>query len=156
MDKLTEEILEMKASGEIILCMDGNAKIGLMGETPSRNGKLLNEVFKECHLDVMNSRDICTGVVTRQIRRIETEKSAIDFVVATYEAGQWVSEMSIDEIGEYRVRNKNDSDHNTIVADIDINGVTTEYKTKTSDWNYKAAPEKCLPKRETKICTNCN
>ena len=27
MDKLTEEILEMKASGEIILCMDGNAKL---------------------------------------------------------------------------------------------------------------------------------
>ena len=31
MDKLTEDILEMKASGEIILCMDGNARIGLMG-----------------------------------------------------------------------------------------------------------------------------
>ena len=46
MDKLTEEILEMKASGEVILCMDGNAKIGLMGEAASRNGKLLKDVFE--------------------------------------------------------------------------------------------------------------
>ena len=46
MDKLTEEILDMKASGEVILCMDGNAKIGLMGETVSRNGKLLKVYLK--------------------------------------------------------------------------------------------------------------
>ena len=148
MDKLTEEILEMKASGEIILCMDGNAKIGLMGENSSRNGKILTEVFEECHLEVMNSKDICAGVVTRQNRNRESEKSAIDFVVATYEASQCISKMSIDELGEHRVRNKNDSDHNTILAEINLNGIKPEYETKTSDWNYKAGPEKWQAFRE--------
>ena len=41
MHLLTEEIIEMKKEGEIILAMDGNAKIGLLNEKPSRNGKLL-------------------------------------------------------------------------------------------------------------------
>ena len=62
------------------------------------------------------------------------------------EAGQWVSEMSIDEIGEHRVRNKNDTI--CIVDEIDLNEVKTEYETKTSDWNYKAAPEKWQASRE--------
>ena len=44
MENLTEEILEMNREGEIILCMDGNGKIGLIGEPTSRNGKLLRKV----------------------------------------------------------------------------------------------------------------
>ena len=32
MDLLSEEILEIRKEGEVILCMDANAKIGLMGE----------------------------------------------------------------------------------------------------------------------------
>ena len=148
MDRLTEEILEMKASGEIILCMDGNAKIGLLGETCSRNGQLLTEVLEECHLELMNTKDRCSGVITRQNRKKETEKSAIDFIVATYDASQWFRQMTIDEAGDHRVRNKCESDHNTILAEITINGIKTEKTTKTSDWNYKAAPEKWQSFRE--------
>ena len=142
MDKLTEEILEMKAAGEIILCMDGNAKIGLLGENTSRNGKLIKEVFEECQLEVMNAKDICVGVVTRQNRKKESEKSAIDFIVATYEASQWFKSMTIDELGEFRLRNKNDSDHNTVIAEIQMREIETVKETITSDWNYKATPEK--------------
>ena len=142
MDKLTDEILEMKASGEIILCMDGNAKIGLMGETTSRNGNLLMEVFDECQLEVMNAKDICKGRITRQNRRVETERSAIDFVLSTYEASLWFGSMTIDEVGDHRLRNKNDSDHNTIIAELSITEIKTQYEAKASDWNIKAAPEK--------------
>ena len=148
MDNLTEEILEMKASGEIILCMDGNARIGLMGENTSRNGKLLKEVFEECQLEVMNGRGICEGVVTRQNRKVETEKSAIDFIVASYEASLWFQSIKIDELGEHRVRNKNDSDHNTIIADVWIKRMEVEEEKKNTDWNYKASPEKWQAFRE--------
>ena len=43
---LQEEILEMKNDGDILLTMDANAKIGLLGENPSRNGKKLIKVLK--------------------------------------------------------------------------------------------------------------
>ena len=41
MTLLKEEIIEMKNEGEILLAMDGNAKIGILGEEKSRNGKYL-------------------------------------------------------------------------------------------------------------------
>ena len=37
MDKLSEEIQEKKAEGDVILFMDGNGKIGILGEEKSRN-----------------------------------------------------------------------------------------------------------------------
>ena len=37
----------MSREGEIILCMDANAKVGLMGEECSRNGKLIKKVFED-------------------------------------------------------------------------------------------------------------
>ena len=44
MQLLNEEINERKKDGEVILTMDGNAKIGLLGEDISRNGKELLSV----------------------------------------------------------------------------------------------------------------
>ena len=41
MEHLKEEILEIRSEGEIILMMDGNGKVGLLGKKTSRNGKLL-------------------------------------------------------------------------------------------------------------------
>jgi len=38
MGKLSEEIEEFK-KGEIVIFMDGNAKIGILGEEESQNGK---------------------------------------------------------------------------------------------------------------------
>ena len=113
MDNLSEEILEIKNDGEIVLCMDANAKIGLMGEAESRNGKLIKEVFYECDVEIMNQNEKCEGVVTRQNRNKENEKSAIDFVIATHQAGMWIRGISIDECGDYRIKGKKESDHNT-------------------------------------------
>ena len=119
-DTLTEDILEMRNRGEVIICMDANAKVGLMGESISRNGQMMMEVFKECKLEIMNGKDICKGVVTRQNRRISSEKLAIDFIVASYEASLCFHSMIIDESGDHRIRynNKNDSDHNTVIASL--------------------------------------
>ena len=38
MDKLNDEIQDKKNEGEVMLFMDGNGKIGLLGEETSRNG----------------------------------------------------------------------------------------------------------------------
>ena len=42
--ELTEEILELKENGDIIIVMDANAKVGILGEKISRNGKYLQKV----------------------------------------------------------------------------------------------------------------
>ena len=141
MDLLTEEILEMKTIGEVILCMDANAKIGLMGEPISRNGNLLKETIEECELEIMNGKSMCKGTITRQNRRKEDEKSAIDFVLTTQAAEKWVKKMLIDEDGVHRITNKNDSDHNTIIIDLRVNKPIKQTEVK-SDWNYKASEEK--------------
>ena len=44
MTLLNEEIEEIQKEGEILLTMDGNAKIGLLGEEISRNGKEILKV----------------------------------------------------------------------------------------------------------------
>ena len=83
MDKLGEEIHEKKAEGDVILFMDGNGKIGILGEEKSRNGKMLLDVFEECELEVMNLSDKCIGSVTRVNREKNEERSTIDFLLVT-------------------------------------------------------------------------
>ena len=80
--QLTEEILEIQQEGEMILFMDANAKIGLMKEPVSRNGKLLLKLIEETSVKIINGSQKCKGAITRQNRRKLEEKSAIDFVLA--------------------------------------------------------------------------
>ena len=142
MDLLSEELLEISQEGEVIVCMDANAKIGLMGENMSRNGKLMQTVFDECGMEVINSCEKCEGTITRQNRKNEEEKSAIDLVVATYEASQWIKKMKIDEEGVHRMKNKAESDHNTIFVNMEIPKFVTPALTKVTTWNLKASSER--------------
>ena len=63
---LQEEINEMNEEGEIFLAMDGNGKLGILGETPSRNGKFLQQVFTNTDLTLMNTSSKCEGKITRK------------------------------------------------------------------------------------------
>merc|ERR1712228_855282 len=130
MDMLCAEIMEIKNDGEIILCMDANSKIGLMRESISRNGKLMLAVLQECNMIILNNTDKCQGTITRQNRKKESEKSAIDLVTATYGASRLIQSVVIDEHGEFRLRGKQDSDHNTILVKTNITGINTAAKIK--------------------------
>ena len=144
MDLLSEELLEKKQEGEVILCMDANAKIGLIREDVSRNGKLILNVFDECEMVVINGTEKCNGKITRQNRKNPEEKSAIDFVTATPEASEWITNMKIDEDGDLRMRNKAESDHNTILVDLQIPETATHKAAKLTTWNIKASTEKYI------------
>ena len=87
MTLLTEEIEETKNNGEILLAMDANAKIGLLGENESRNDKLIKKVFDETELFIMNKDTKCEGKITRKNTGNENETSAIDFIRKTLENG---------------------------------------------------------------------
>ena len=103
MDLLTEELQELISHGKVLLAMDGNGKIGILGEEKSRNGKLLLEVFRNSKLNVMNMSEKCEGKITRINRKKPDEKSAIDFVVATEEIKRGMKTMIIDEDGHFRL-----------------------------------------------------
>ena len=142
MDKLSEEVLELESEGEVMICMDANAKIGLMGEEMTRNGKLITGVFQECEMVVINGTEKCQGTVTRQNRKRNSEKSAIDLVVATYQASHWIRKMLIDELGDYRMRGINESDHNTILVEVELTKVKKHKPQKATRWNLGAPNEK--------------
>ena len=148
MDLLSEELLEKKQEGEMILCMDANAKIGLLGESVSRNGKLISNVFDECEMVVINGTDKCDGQITRQNRKNKEERSAIDFVTATQDASDWIARMKIDEDGDLRMKNKAESDHNTILLDLQIPDTAAHKSAKLTTWNIKASTEKYNQFRE--------
>ena len=121
MNILCEEIEEMKKEGDIMIYMDGNGKLALLGEEKSRNGKLLEEVFQQQDLYVMNKSEKCTGKITRQSTN-QNEKSAIDFVAVDESLIDDVISMEIDEEGLLRMSGLKDSDHNTIIVNMKIDG----------------------------------
>lgn len=139
---LTEEINEMRNEGEILVAMDGNAKIGLLGEQQSRNGKLLMQVFTNTDLIILNNSNICNGKVTRTGTNKDEERSAIDFVVASPEMSNWVSKMTIDEDGIFKPKGKNATDHNAIYLDLNIKNMDKTKVVRKTDWNLRASNEK--------------
>ena len=62
-DMLMEELVERRSEGDVLLAMDGNGKIGLMGEEKSRNGIMLLKLFEEVNLTVVNQSKKCIGHV---------------------------------------------------------------------------------------------
>ena len=54
---------------------------------------------------------------------------------------EMVKTILIDEVGEYRLRNKKESDHNTILIDLEYSSPNATGATQTTKWNIKAPPE---------------
>ena len=142
MNMLSAEINEMKNDGEVVVAMDGNGKIGILGEETSRNGKELLHVFEENNLEVVNLSEKCKGKVTRKNTTNTNEFSAIDFVVTSQDAFGWIQEMIVDEEGHMKIKGKSETDHNTILLKMNISDTDQARKLKIADWNLRAGPEK--------------
>ena len=137
MDLLEEEIMDIKKEGEVLLAMDANGKIGILGEEPSRNGKLIKNVFEQTEMIILNNTDVCTGKITRQNTKNPDEKSSIDFVVATKDIKIGIESMIIDEAGDFKIQGKNDSDHNTIIIEMNLARIKNPVMQKRSKWHPK-------------------
>ena len=134
--------MEMSNEGEILIVMDGNAKIGLLGEETSRNGNLLLRIFKETGLLVLNKSDICEGRITRKNTKNADEISAIDFVLANRNMSSLVTKILIDEDRIYKIKGKHETDHNTICIDMNIGKLDKQKVVKKTEWNLRASSEK--------------
>ena len=142
MDKLTEEILDKQRNGEIMIFMDANAKIDILNEGVSRNGRLLLNVIEECELDVINQTEKCTGKITRVNRSKTDEKSAIDFLLTSRNITHEVKEMIIDEDGNFLLSGKSPSDHNSIVMTLHMeDNFERTTQPKVVKWRLSAPDE---------------
>ena len=139
---LSEEIEEKSYEGEIFLAMDANAKIGILNETISRNGKLLLDVVEKHKLTVINCTSKCKGSITRQNTVNSNEMSAIDYIITSPAVEKWISEMVIDEDGLLKIKGKKESDHNTISVKIEMKNIEKIKPVKNINWNLKAPEEK--------------
>ena len=101
---LSEEIEEYSNEGDIIMAMDANGKVGILGEEKSRNGKKLEEVFERNNLKLLNKSQKCTGKITRQNTNNPNERSAIDFMVCHKSIIDIINWMHIDEEGILKLK----------------------------------------------------
>ena len=138
MQLLSEEIEVYSNEGNIMIFMDGNGKVGILGKQKSRNGLLLEEVFDNHELKILNKSDKCIGKVTRQNTKKDAETSAIDFVVTDIEIEKWVASMKIDEEGLLKISGKNDTDHNTIVVELTIDNLEKTKPVPNVQWRIHA------------------
>ena len=142
MDKLSDEIQEKQADGEVVLFMDGNGKIGLLGEGISRNGRFLLDVFEECELSIMNRSEVCKGAITRVNRKKEEEKSAIDFLVVSKCIEENIQKFTIDEEGDFLVSGSSPSDHNSFMVEMSLKDLERVGNGKVVRWRLNAPVEK--------------
>ena len=117
----------------IIFQMDGNLWAGndVIKGDPNKcngNGKLFKKFLKEHpYLCVVNSLDICEGIITRRRKlKNKTEEAVLDFFVVCEKIKTFIEKMIIDDNKEYPLSRytkdgKTDSDHNTLIFHMKLN-----------------------------------
>ena len=106
---LNNQINQQTEDNEVIMAGDFNAKLevnrGDCVQTISRNGKILKDMIKENNLTPVNlTADY--GIWTRENRQNTTEKSVIDYIMATPLISQSIQTVIVDEKGHLRVKGK--------------------------------------------------
>ena len=136
-DFIEKEVNDAEALGQgILLQMDGNLHAGeeLIKNDPNPqkvNGKMLMQFLqRNTSLTVMNSMNICEGLITRQrVLKSRTERAVLDFFVVNDKLLPFLKQMIIDERRQYCLSNfaqykKNkrvvETDHNGLILDIAI------------------------------------
>ena len=62
--------------------------------------------------------------------------------LASHAISSRVTKMVIDEVGEYKIKGKNETDHNTICLDVTISNIDRRKIVRKTDWNLRASSEK--------------
>ena len=151
--KLEEEIVLALENGcQIILECDANAKLGFevipgAPNCQSSNGGLLWSLLKRNNLTVVNSLDLCEGVITRhRITKNSEEKSVLDYLIISDGMCEFISKMVVDEdkidvltkyVGRKGLCKLVKSDHNMLIGYFNLT-FTKELKNKRIEvFNFK-------------------
>ena len=136
--QITSQINKLKNKGNIILMGDFNAKLDIqkpgISQKESRNGEHMQDMINNTNMAV-KSLSSSLGNWTRVKRKDPNERSIIDYVLMTDEISQSTKNIEIDEYGMYRLKGKEESDHNTIIIETSI--PRTKNITKQTIYNLK-------------------
>ena len=171
---LDEEVIEAKESGAgLVIQFDGNLWAGnkiIPGDPrgQNKNGKLFEQFLtRNSHLTVINSLELCEGLITR--RRYKNEKleeSILDFFVVCNLILPHVKRMVIDEDKKHVLTNYEqvrkggkaaDTDHHTEFIDVDLK-IMTGKPERREIWNFKKKESQVTFKKvtsETNNFSNC-
>ena len=128
----------------ILLC-DANVHVGgdeINGCNDKQDwgGKELMSMVKEEGLILVNGKNVCTGIVTRVDPR-NGSCSTIDLVICNSYSMDLINAMKIDETGSLKLRKYGkritESDHNTIVVDLEVPHVGDVKLTKPIKFNTR-------------------
>ena len=155
-EHIEELIQNIEQSGEdYILIGDLNAKIGnkengISGnkEETNKAGKALLSLERKTNGIIVNKTEKCKGKWTRVNTKKNEEKSILDYVMTNESMYEDIIEMNIDEdkiykLTKYKGKEAIESDHNTILIDINDDRVRQK-KEKQHRWmtnNKKAWKE---------------
>ena len=132
---LETQILQKQKKHEIILGGDFNAKLKIdqptTQQSESRNGEILEKLLHRTELAPINT-NADQGRWTRVNRKKQEEKSIIDYIVTSKGIAK-PSVTIVDEEGQFRIKGKNETDHNTIITTVTTN--LPRKKTYIEKWN---------------------
>ena len=127
-NELSESVLEYHRQNLPILIMgDFNAKVGadhlgIQGNNPiiSRNGKLLRDLINSTGLIMLNSSEKCSGLWTRVNTKKSSEKSVIDYALASPTIADNINNLIIDDKEFFKLSGRCKTDHNTFIAFLSL------------------------------------
>ena len=133
---LETEVMKSKLSGAMVcLELDANSKLGsevIPGDPneKSENGKKFHKFVLENDLIVVNSKELCTGTITRYRKTINSEeRSVLDYFIVCRQFYNMVFKMTVDEERKYCLtkystktgsKKCKESDHNTLFLELNI------------------------------------
>ena len=130
--EIEEEITNAKDDNcMIVIQMDANAKIGKKHvkndpNDDTHNGRILIDVVERQKLVIVNTMELCKGVITRErITATNTERSVIDYIIICEDMKKFLEEMIIDEdrvhvLTKHTGRKQTVSDHNIMYSKLSI------------------------------------
>ena len=118
---ISTQVNKFKSKGHVILMGDFNAKLEIenINQRQTRNGKYLQRTIEDTGTIVV-SLQATKGIWTRVNRKKINERSVIDYIIMTEEIAQATRTIHIDEEGIFRLKGKEETDHNTILIETSI------------------------------------
>ena len=121
--QLESQINKLQREAPIVLIGDFNAKIEINKrnayQKQSPNGKYLQQLIDNQNLIPINTTSD-KGAWTRVNRKNPKERSIIDYALISKSLANNITETTTDEVGTHRIWGRNETDHNTIMVNINM------------------------------------
>ena len=119
--QLTTQINKLKNMGHVILMGDFNAKLEVKNnkiqQEQTRNGKNLEKLMEDTDTIPISLQQNPNSWTRVRKRKDNIEKSIIDYIIMTKPMAEATKLVYVDEAGTYKLKGKEETDHNTMIVE---------------------------------------